>query len=317
LNGVHQLVGVITDDYERPIKTPIRGMPMSQITCEQCHWPERFAGNVDRTYNHFLADEDNTEFSVRLLLHVGGGNPETGEAGGIHWHMNLANKVEYIATDERRMEIPWVRLTEQDGTVTEFRTPEFEGDPDAHGIRTMDCMDCHNRPAHRFKSPNDAVDNALAQGRIDASLPWVKSNVVYSLTQTYETRSQAVEGIRSYLSGQYPDTPGIDGVIAEAQKIHRLNFFPEMKADWRAYPDHISHKDSAGCFRCHDGRHKTTDGQRSIGATDCNSCHTILAQGVGDQLKDLKADGQPFLHIDFEYADFDCHTCHTGGIQDE
>jgi hypothetical protein len=81
--------------------------------------------------------------------------------------MNLANKVEYIATDPQRQVIPWVRLTSTNGSVTEFRTTDFKDDPAMHNIRTMDCLDCHNRPAHRFNSPNDAVDAAIAAGRID------------------------------------------------------------------------------------------------------------------------------------------------------
>jgi hypothetical protein len=67
-----------------------------------------------------------------------------------------------------------------------------------------------------------------------------------------------------------------------------------MKADWRAYPDNISHKDWAGCFRCHDGLHKTADGKRKIQASDCNSCHTILAQGSGEQLEKLNPKGTGF-----------------------
>jgi hypothetical protein len=88
--------------------------------------------------------------------------------------MNLANKVEYIATDPQRQVIPWVRLTGSNGVATEFRIKDFKDDPSKHEIRTMDCLDCHNRPAHRFRSPNDAVDAALAAGRIDAGIPWVK-----------------------------------------------------------------------------------------------------------------------------------------------
>ena len=47
-----------------------------------------------------------------------------------------------------------------------------------------------------------------------------------------------------------------------------------MKADWRAYPNNLNHKDWAGCFRCHDGKHKTADGRKTLKASDCNSCHT-------------------------------------------
>jgi hypothetical protein len=90
-----------------------------------------------------------------------------------------------------------------------------------------------------------------------------------------------------------------------------------MKADWRAYPEHLSHKEWAGCFRCHDGQHKTSDGRRTLGASQCNSCHLILAQGAGEELHNLSDRGHEFIHIDAPYADFDCHQCHTGAFPRE
>jgi nitrate/TMAO reductase-like tetraheme cytochrome c subunit len=317
LNGVHQLVGVFTGNYDRPIKTPVRNMPPAQETCTQCHWPDRQIGNLDRTYTHFLADETNTAFSVRLSLKVGGGDARRGEPGGIHWHMNIANKVEYIATDERRQVIPWVRLTEASGKVTEFRTPDFKDDPSKHGIRTMDCMDCHNRPAHQYLAPNTAVDRAIASGRIDPAMPWVKSNVVAALVQPYATEMAGLQNIGDTLRARYQGHPNVEKVVAETQAIFRQNFFPEMKADWRAYPDHIGHKEWPGCFRCHDGRHKASDGKTGIKASDCNSCHTILAQGNGADLEKLNAAGHSFFHLDAVNEDFTCTDCHTGAFPKE
>jgi nitrate/TMAO reductase-like tetraheme cytochrome c subunit len=314
INGVRQLYCALTDDFQRPIKTPIHNLRPAQETCEQCHWPQRYVGNLDRTYSHFLADETNTPFSVRLSLHVGGGDPNHGPVGGIHWHMNLANKVEYIATDEQRQIIPWVRFTDARGVVTEYRTADFKENAQKAAIRTMDCMDCHNRPAHHFRSPNDAVDLALATGRIDPAVPWIKSNVVAALIAPYATESEALQKIANSLQSRYAQTPKIGTAIAAAQQIYKQNLFPEMKADWRIYPNHIGHKDWPGCFRCHDGRHKSPDGKRMIKASDCNSCHTILAQGVGPQLEQLSAKGHNFFHIDAEYSDFSCTGCHTGAF---
>ncbi len=66
MNGVHQLIGVITGEYDRPIKTPIKNLRPARETCEQCHWPQKFSGNIDRTYHSFLADATNTPYAVRL-----------------------------------------------------------------------------------------------------------------------------------------------------------------------------------------------------------------------------------------------------------
>jgi len=317
INGVHQLVGVITGNYHRPIKTPIRNLRPAQEICEECHWSQKYVGNLERTYTHFLADETNTQFTVRLLLKVGGGDPNHGPVGGIHWHMNLANKIEYIATDEQRQVIPWVRFTGANGVVKEYRAANFKDDPSRHTIRTMDCMDCHNRPAHHFRSPNASVDLAMAAGRIDPALPLVKSNVVAALIQPYSTEAQAAQKIAGSLRSKYANAPQLTSLIAEAQRIYENNFFPEMKADWRAYPDNMNHKDGAGCFRCHDGQHKTSDGKTKIQASDCNSCHIILAQGSGEQLEKLNPKGYSFFHIDAVNEDFSCNNCHTGAFPKE
>lgn len=314
INGVHQLYCSLTGEYQRPIKTPIRNLRPAQETCEQCHWPSRFVGNLDRTYPHFLADETNTEFTVRMSVKVGGGDSNHGPEGGIHWHMNVANQVEYLANDDKRQQIPWVRFTDSKGVPTEFRAPDFKDEVDPKQVRKMDCLDCHNRPAHQFLSPNHAVDLAIAAGRIDRNMPWVKSNVVAALIQPYAFEEESRRKITESLRASYPDHPKVQSLIDETLKIYGRNFFPEMKADWRAYPDNLSHKDWAGCFRCHDGLHKTVDGKKTLGASDCNSCHTILAQGSGADLAKLNPAGHAFFHIDAEYQDFSCNKCHTGAF---
>ncbi len=314
INGVNQLFCALTGKYDRPIKTPVKNLRPAQDTCGQCHWPEKFVGNLDRTYTHFLADETNTPFTVRLLLKVGGGDTTHGPVGGIHWHMNLASRVEYFPADPQRLTIPWVRVTDAQGRATVFRSPDYKGDPDPRAVRTMDCMDCHNRPAHHFHTPNAAVDLAMAAGRIDASLPWVKSNLVAVLTANYQTETNALEKISATLAAKYPASPKRDALVGEARRIFQRNFFPEMKADWRAYPDHIGHKDWAGCFRCHDGQHKADAGKRKLGASDCNSCHAILAQGAGAELEKLNPRGHTFFHLDAPNEDFTCANCHTGGF---
>jgi nitrate/TMAO reductase-like tetraheme cytochrome c subunit len=315
LNGVKQLYHAVAGDFDRPIFVTDANPRPPQAICEQCHWPQKYVGNVERTYRHYLADEKNTPFTVRLLLNVGGGDPSSGPEEGIHWHMNIANKVEYIATDDQLLSIPWVRMTNAQGVVTEYRTAEFKDDPAKHRIRRMDCMDCHTRPAHNVHSPNEAVDLALAAGRLDPTLPWVKSKAVAALVKPYPTKDAAAQGIATSLREAYPDPAQAERVIKETQAIYRDNFFPEMKTDWRTHPNFISHKDWDGCFRCHDGKHMAADGKKSIKASDCRSCHLILAQGSGETLDQLNPKGHDFMHVDAEYSDFSCTECHTGGVQ--
>jgi nitrate/TMAO reductase-like tetraheme cytochrome c subunit len=314
LSGTYQVYATLFNKYPRPIATPIKNLRPAQETCEQCHWPRKFSGDVVRTFRHFLSDEKNTEYSLRMLLRVGGGDPSRGPAGGIHWHMSVANKVEYVAEDETRQKIPWVRLTDSQGVVTEYRVPDFTNEVSAAAIRTMDCMDCHNRPAHIYEAPNDAVDLAISLGQIDPALPFVRSNLTAVLTASYQTEQEATQKIATELANRYPDRASIRPVIDVAQRIYRDNFFPEMKANWLVYPDNIGHKNWSGCFRCHDDRHKTADGKQTIVFRDCNRCHLILAQGSGAELEQLTPSGQPFQHPGEEYdPEFKCHDCHTGG----
>jgi nitrate/TMAO reductase-like tetraheme cytochrome c subunit len=319
LSGTYQVYATMARKYPTPIPTPVKNLRPAQETCEECHWPKKFVGNVERTYSYFLGDETNSNFTVRLLLKVGGGDPTHGPVEGIHWHMNVGKKIEYIASDQARQKIPWVRMTDSQGVVTEFRSPKFTNAVEEASIRKMDCMDCHNRPAHRYESPNSAVNLAIALGKIDRSLPYIKTNALYVLTRRYTNDTQAIEGIATTLAERYSADAyagcqeKVRGTIAEVQRIYRDNFFPEMKASWQVYPDNIGHKDWPGCFRCHDGQHKTSDGKRTIKANDCNACHTILAQGSGAELEQLTPKGQKFKHPGDE-VDGACNDCHTGGL---
>jgi hypothetical protein len=313
ISGTYQVYAVAFDKYPRPVPTPIKNLRPAQETCEQCHWPKKFVGNLDRTYNYFLGEETNTPFSVRLTMKVGGGDPTHGPVGGIHWHMNVGNKVQYIATDSARQYIPWVRVVNSQGVVTEYRTKTFTNAVNEREIRTMDCMDCHNRPAHKYISPDKAINLAMSLNQIDRALPWIKTNAVFALTRNYTNEAQAIESIATILDDRYRGDARIKPVIDVVQQIYRDNFFPEMKAQWDKYPDNIGHMIWPGCFRCHDGKHFTADAKRSVKASDCNTCHTILAQGSGDELNLLTPGGQKFKHPGDE-VDGACNDCHTGGL---
>jgi hypothetical protein len=317
LNGVKQLYHQIRGDYKRPIQIHNPNLRLAQETCQTCHWSQKHFGDVPKTYRHFLADEENTPFTVQMVLKVGGSDPVHGPVEGIHSHMNVSNKIEFISLDEARLEIPWVRVTNADGEVTEYRTEEFTDDISKHEIRTMDCMDCHNRPAHKFATPNAAVDQAMAMGRMDVGIPWAKANAVKALEAPYETREEAQKKIAEFLRGEYPDDERVEGLIKETLNIYKNNFFPEMKADWRAHPDHIGHKDTNGCFRCHAGNHFTADGKKTIKGSDCNACHLITAQGTGEDLEKVNLKGFDFFHVDSDYLEPNCAECHNGGTQEE
>lgn len=324
ISGSYQVYATLFHKYPTPIPTPIHNLRPAQETCEQCHWPAKFVGDKVKEYHYFLGDETNTPFTVKLMLKVGGADPTRGPVGGIHWHMNVASKIEYIAAkkekgvwaeDESRQNIPWVRATDrQTGVVTEYRQNDFTNDIAGYAVRVMDCIDCHNRPAHRYRSPEDAVNTAMSIGTIDPGLKWIKTNAVNVLTLPYTTESEATQRIATVLSEKYPGDKRVTPAIEAVQQIYRDNFFPDMKASWKSYPENIGHKNWLGCSRCHDDEHKTADNTKRIVFNQCNTCHVILAQGNGAQLNQMSAKGQKFVHPDDEIPDgFKCSDCHNGG----
>jgi nitrate/TMAO reductase-like tetraheme cytochrome c subunit len=319
INGTHQLIAYMLDNYNRPIDTPLKNLRPAQDTCEKCHWPEKFAGNVEMNFEHFLSDKRNTPYAARMLMHVNKSAPGS-PLGGIHWHVNENEKVEYYAVDEKRQDIPWTRVTDlKTGQSRVFRTEAFPGEPPADKIRVMDCMDCHNRPAHSFPAANDSVERSMLAGTLSTKLPNVKRVAVQAMLQDQiTTAAEAPQKIADFIRSKYPDpalATELPGAIEEVQKIFATTMFPERKADWRVYPNNIGHKDWPGCFRCHDDKHVTAQGI-NVRSSDCNSCHTIIAQGKGPELETLSAKGLDFAHPDGELdEELTCTDCHNGGIQ--
>ncbi len=321
ISGVYQIYSTIVSKYSRPIPTPIDNLRPARDTCEQCHWPQKFSGSVERVRNHFLADERNTPWTIRMLFKVGGGDPAYGPVSGIHWHMIPSVKVEYIARDKARQDIPWVRVTDQEGRITVYESKEGRLKPEEiapEKIRIMDCIDCHNRPTHIYTPPAKAVNSALLASRIDPSIPFIKKNAVEALVKSASLGSEE-EGsakIEERLRAEYAAYPGrdkIEAAIAEVRRIFRENIFPEMKASWKVYPDNIGHSIWPGCIRCHDGEHMSADNR--VITHECNSCHVIIAQGPGVELGTVSAKGLEFQHPGGDIGkELLCGNCHGGAL---
>jgi len=284
LSGSWQVIAVTLDLYPRPIPTPIHDLRPARETCEQCHWPTTYFGDLLKVNTVYTDDEPNTPLQTAVLLKVGGLAGR--ETSGIHWHVNPNIKIRY-RSDESRETIYDVELTGEDGSVKVYKTRE-EAD-DAMPWRTMDCVDCHNRPTHRYRMPMDEVDNAMANGYIDNSLPYIKRESMRILNGEYGTHAEAESAIPreliNFYEGNYPDILGsrrdaIDKAAGELVVIYTSNVFPEMNVGWGTYPDHSQHMDSPGCWRCHDRKHRTED--REAIPRDCDLCHTILAHEEQD-----------------------------------
>lgn len=280
LAGTWQLLQVSTGRVSAPIPAPVTSMRPARETCEGCHWSEKFHGDRIRQIREYASDEANTETVTTLRLHVGGGSRALGVGTGIHWHMNLDNVIEYIATDESRRTIPYVRLQDGSGRVREFMVADVMPEQLASGTRRrMDCIDCHNRPAHTlYATPERAVDAAIAQGRIPRELPFARREAVAAVGAEYENKAAALDAIARRLREFYAARAEVgrrlvDRTVIATQQLWSTNVFPAMQVTWGAYPNHLGHLDAPGCFRCHDEEHKASDG--SVIRQDCDLCHAI------------------------------------------
>jgi fumarate reductase subunit C len=319
LSGAYQLYSVTFNKFPRPITTPVHNLRPAQETCEQCHWPEKFFGAQMKVFNRYAYDEQNTLRQRRMLINVGGGSPATGLVTGIHWHMNIANEVTYVSTDDHRQVIPWVRIKDRQGNVTEYydRTRPLTPEQIATGNRRkMDCVDCHNRPAHVYLPPDVAVDQAFVAGRLDPSLPYLKRQAVELLSKHYETTADALTqidtGLNDFYRSKYSDVYSqkqdlIKGAVTEVQRIFQTYFFPEMKTDWQTHPNNIGHLYFPGCFRCHDGEHVSNTGK--VITNNCTVCHTMIYDSLNPA---ASVKTGPFQHpVDLGgLADRKCDSCH-------
>jgi hypothetical protein len=320
VTGAYQLYALAFNKYERPIPTPVHNMRPANDTCAQCHWPDKFYGDQLKVFNHYTQDEQNTLRQTRMLIKVGGGSPDTGPVSGIHWHMNLANEITFISTDKQRQTIPWVRVKDSRGNITEYMAKDAQLTPqqiEKSAKRQMDCVDCHNRPAHIYLPPDVALDQSLAAGKLDASLPYLKRQAIEVLNRPYNTNDEALNAIAAGLDGFYRTNYGdvyaeksssVKGAISEIQRIYQTYFFPEMKTDWRAHPNNIGHLYSQGCFRCHDGEHVSSTGK--LIKNDCNICHTMLEQNA--QVSSIAPPDRPFQHPVAlgDLSELSCSVCH-------
>jgi len=308
LSGLRQVYAVLTDDFSRPIETPIHNLRPAQETCEECHWPEKFYARQLRQTKHYLADSLNTQWNLNLQMKIGPEHSALGLSEGIHWHINPDVKIEYVSKRDRRENIPWVKYTNlETGEVTLFENEEEalnEEKMAAAEVREMDCMDCHNRPSHHYYTPQEFIDEALIAGDIPDDLPYIKKIAMDLFIDPYDHRDTAKQTIRDYTKEYYAENmpevlatreADIDKAIESIINEFSHNIFPEMGVSWDEYESHIGHKTYDGCFRCHDDKHESESGK--VISMDCNICHTIVSQGSpgSEQFANVN-DALDFIH---------------------
>lgn len=295
-SGIHQLYGVVSGNYSRPIPSPVESLRPARETCEECHWPQKFTGDKLLIRTKYAEDEANTATTTVLLLKIGGVTSQ-GKVGIHGRHLDATERISYRHTDPKRMTIPQVVYRDDGGGMVEYLAEDAKPEALASAReRKMDCIDCHNRPTHAFELPEGALDKAIKAGLVSQALPFVKKQAALLLKRDYPDQPAASVEIPRLLEDfyrtNYPEVyAGKRPLVSQAgeavKAIYLRNVFPEMRLKWGEHPNLIGHEDSLGCFRCHDGSHSSKDGKTI--AADCSTCHLILAQDEKDPkiLKDL------------------------------
>lgn len=342
IEGTRQLIDTIMGTYSRPIKSPVVNLRPARETCETCHTPSSFKDNVIKTIQTYDNDSQNTPIETTLILKMGGLNPATGNSMGIHWHTE--GQVYYIALDDQRQTIAWVGVKQPDGSLKQY----FSGDlltmgPTAESafvekaqkagqVRLMDCIDCHNRTAHYIPYPEQAVDQAIANGLISQNLPFIRSKAVDLLKGSYAGESKALDAIDS-LKSYYQTLPAsssfspqdVNQAVSEIKDLYTETNFPDMNLNWQTNPNNEEHTPTLGCFRCHDDKHVYVDaqGNQETISAQCNLCHTvpILVRGSETLVAPPVLVGNPpDSHKDFRWTidhryttpaeEQTCYQCH-------
>jgi nitrate/TMAO reductase-like tetraheme cytochrome c subunit len=328
MSGAGMVSKTILANYTTPIPTPIKHLRPARETCEECHWPEKFYGAQLLQIPYFRYDEENTNDQISLIMKTGGGSTDLGQSSGIHWHMIVDNTITYAPADSQQQTIPWFQVRGRHGevrTYTALDTDLSAAEIEALPRRNLDCIDCHNRPSHRFPPPDRSVDVALYNGHIPSDLPWIKKVATEALEAPYPTREQARTGIRNtifnFYNTRYPElyrerATDISQAVEMALSIYEWTAFPEMNVDWTTYPENIGHRNWNGCFRCHDGRHATADGK--VLSNECTICHTMPTRSALKPLGALAPASPDNWHpmlLTGRHAEVLCTACHTPGIR--
>jgi nitrate/TMAO reductase-like tetraheme cytochrome c subunit len=317
---------MVFNTYEYPIIA--KNMAPAREACENCHKPEVFANDTLVEIKRFAEDQTNSASSTFLVVKTGGGTEREGLGYGIHWHVE--NKVEYWATDSTDQVIPYVKVTHTDGSVTEYIDVENSYTTESFksvSLTTMDCISCHNRTAHGITSPESTMDELLTRNLVSAEIPFIKKKGVEVLSATYETDQAALDAIAG-LSSFYnteesayykQNAETVDQAVLAIQDAWKRTNFIDQKMDWTTHPDNMAHKDTPGCFRCHDGKHMTSENVAI--RLECNICHSIPVVSNTGQLTtnlELSKGFEPESHknpnwiaLHRDTFDISCQGCHT------
>jgi nitrate/TMAO reductase-like tetraheme cytochrome c subunit len=330
---IRHIVATTFKSYEFPIRA--HEMRPARETCELCHFPDKFSDDSLREIKRFSNDIENTPFSIYLTLKTGGGSERQGLGRGIHWH--IQSEIYYYTSDKEEQDIPYIRVMNSDGSMTEFFDIEAEIDAmQIHDgdLKQMDCITCHNRITHLVLHPEDTIDQLIARQQISRAIPEIRRKAIEAYSQIYDTTEKGLAGIaglQEYYRVYYPEffasnNALVQDAIQVLQEAYSASVFPEQNSNWATHPNNAGHKDSPGCFRCHDGKHLNA-AQEAI-RLECNLCHSIpIVAGPFDFVAQIEISRgpEPQSHLNPNWIaqhnqvfNNTCENCHSvadpGGI---
>ena len=330
---IRHIISLAFKTYEFPIE--VHTMRPARDVCETCHFPEKFSDDSLREIRTFQNDLANTPTSIYLTLKTGGGTKREGLGRGIHWHVE--NEVNYLATDPEEQDIPYVQVIQEDGSIEEYIDIESGLDPsdiNPDDLQQMDCITCHNRITHLVPDPEAAVDQLMTRGVISPQIPEIRKKAIEVLRAPYDSKQHAIngiEGLRGYYQQHYGyfysvNTQLFDEAISALTDYYKTSVFPEQKSDWESHTNNMGHTDTAGCFRCHDGKHLNKEAEAI--RLECNVCHSIpVVVGPSEFVANIEISRGPepeshlnpnWITMHRDVFDATCENCHTvdnpGGV---
>lgn len=304
LRGATQMLELFAGTYPKPIPSPEPSLlPPPEKTCMKCHALNTIIGEDGQIklilHPTYREDEANTRERVAVMVRpyrLG----EGAASRGAHWHVEV--KMEYATPSKSSQKIDWIRVTYKDGRTEQWIARPQVGvssdvQPDvgrltkSEAVHQVTCISCHNRVGHEFPSPGEAIDSAIAEGKISQSLPYIKREGVELLGKRYRSVAEAdraIERVRGAYAAKYPllsRTRGreVNRAVDQLKQIYPLVADPAMNEISADYPNNLGHQSGPGCLRCHDGSHfKVGPEGRLLNTTipwECTTCHTFPQTG--------------------------------------
>jgi hypothetical protein len=199
--------------------------------------------------------------------------------------------------------------------------------------RRMECFDCHNAVGHPFRNPVDVLDDAIASGRIDRSLPLAKArgagliDAAGDLAGSREERAARIDKLIAEQQAKTPTKPedkpkeaAFAAVMKDILLSTSVAGHDGHALSWKSFPNHAGHNNFPGCFRCHDGKHFNEKGEAI--RLQCTLCHDLpqvkQENGKGSVPSTVMAGVTPpashaepnFMHDHRLRLDESCSACH-------